>query len=141
MIAEIAINKGTAGITLLLLTMFYWINKRINESDEVWRWVNLKYGMSWIIQKLHSTKKITSLTSLLLTMFNWTGKTVNESDEVWRWLHRKYGMSRIIRILHSIKNQLILPWYYQRCLIESTKQWMRVMKYVGKCIKIMEWVE
>ena len=37
--------------------------------------------------------------------------------------------------------KLLLPLCYQRCLIEFMKQWMRLMKYEGECIKNMEWVE
>ena len=29
----------------------------MNDSDSVWRWVHQKYGMSWIVQILHSFSK------------------------------------------------------------------------------------
>ena len=37
--------------TLLLLMMFGWIEKTMNEGDEVCVWVNQKYGMNRMIQK------------------------------------------------------------------------------------------
>ena len=46
-----ALNLKPANLTFLLPTMFHWINETMNHSDEVWRWVNQKYGMSRIIQK------------------------------------------------------------------------------------------
>ena len=43
-------TEQTTTLTLLLLTMFDWINKKINVSDEVWRRVHQKYGMSQIVR-------------------------------------------------------------------------------------------
>ena len=42
----------TTALTFLLPMIFYWIDKTLNESDEVCGWVNEKHGMSWIIQKI-----------------------------------------------------------------------------------------
>ena len=49
---EICIKlKQATALTLLFPPMFDWINKTMNVSDEVWRWVYQNYGMSQIIQK------------------------------------------------------------------------------------------
>ena len=69
----------TTAPTLLLPIMFNWIDKTMNDIDEVWRWVHQKYGMSQIVQKLHSILK-TDLILLLQMMFDWIYKTMNESD-------------------------------------------------------------
>ena len=90
-------SEKTTDITLLLPTIFYWINETMNEIDEVWRWMYWKYGMSPIVQKLHSVEKRTALTLLLPTMFDWINKTMNGSDEIWRRVHQKYGMSWIVK--------------------------------------------
>ena len=47
---------------LMLLTMFNWIIKIMNYSDEVWSWLHQKYLMSRIIQKLHAIREKPSLT-------------------------------------------------------------------------------
>ena len=47
-------SGGETALTLLLQIMFYWVENKMNESDEVWRWVHQKYEMSWIIQKFNS---------------------------------------------------------------------------------------
>ena len=44
-------------------------------------------------------------------------------------------------VLLSKNNQMHLPLCPQQFLIEPKKQLMRVMKYEGKRIKNMEWVE
>ena len=59
--------KKTAALTLLLPTMFDWIDKTMNERYEVWRQAHQKYRMSIIIQKLYSNKK-TALTLMLPMM-------------------------------------------------------------------------
>ena len=42
----------------LSVTDYFWLNQqKINESDEIRRWVRRKYGMSIIIQKFHSIEK------------------------------------------------------------------------------------
>ena len=66
--------------TSLSPTILYWINKGMNKSDEVWRWVHPKYVMSWIIRKLHSIKTITAITFLLPNIFVWINERINESD-------------------------------------------------------------
>ena len=53
----IVFNTKIAAFTFLFSTMFDWIKEMINESDEVWRWLHWKYGMSQIVQNLHSIKK------------------------------------------------------------------------------------
>ena len=134
-------NKKTAAITLPLLKMFNWIDKTMNESDEVWRWVNKKIWNEPNHTKIaFNRKKTTALTLLLPTVLDLIIKTTNDSDEAWRLLHQKYGMSRIIQKFHSTKKQLLLPRCYRQCSIESMKQWMRVMKYEGECIGNMKWV-
>ena len=50
------IQQKTAALTFLLPTIFFWIDKIMNDSDEVWRWLHEKYGMSRIIQNVHSIK-------------------------------------------------------------------------------------
>ena len=47
-------SKQTTSLNFLLPVMFDWIGKTMNESDEVWRWLHQKYGMSQIIQIFHS---------------------------------------------------------------------------------------
>ena len=49
-------SKQTTALTSLFSTMFRWINKTINEIDEVLMWVHLKYGMIQIIRKSHSVE-------------------------------------------------------------------------------------
>ena len=55
--------KQTNALTSILLTVFDWIDKTMNESDEEWRWVHQNYGTIWIIHKLYlfETKKCTYL--------------------------------------------------------------------------------
>ena len=43
-------------LTFLLLIMPNLIYKKMSVSDEVWRWVHWKYGMSQIVQNVHSIK-------------------------------------------------------------------------------------
>ena len=92
--------KQTTAITSLLLTMVDWINKTMNASDELWRWVHQNYGMSWILNKLYSIETEKYLTSLLPTMVSWIDKTMNDSDEVWIFVHQNHGTSQIIWTLY-----------------------------------------
>ena len=55
---KIAFVRGETARNLLLLTVFDWINKMMNESDEVWKWVHQKYVIGLIIQKLHSIEEV-----------------------------------------------------------------------------------
>ena len=63
--------------------MFYEIDERMNESDEVWSLVHQKYVMSRIIQKLYSIGKTTDITLLLPMMFGWIDEMMNGSDYFW----------------------------------------------------------
>ena len=82
----------------LAITNYIWWNlQKMNENEEVWRWVHLKYGMSRIMQKLLSIGEKNALSLLLPTMFDWINKAKNESDEVWRLVKQKHGMSWIIQ--------------------------------------------
>ena len=67
-------------------------------------------------------------------MFGWIEEKINDSDELSRWVHEKYGMRLIIRKIFNLK-KMHFTRCSQRCLIESKKQLMIVMKYEGKCIK------
>ena len=64
------IQQKTAAPTLMLPTMLNWIEKTMNENEEVWRWVHLKYGMSRIMQKLLSIGEKNALSLLLPTIFD-----------------------------------------------------------------------
>ena len=44
--------KQTNELNLMFPTMLYWIGEKMNDIDDVWRWVHQNYGMSWIVQKL-----------------------------------------------------------------------------------------
>ena len=90
--------------------MFYLIDERINESDEVWSLVHLKYLMSQIINVFHSIEKqlllpccywqcsIKSTKGLMVViMYDVMDETMNGVDEVWRWVQHKYVMSLIIQ--------------------------------------------
>ena len=72
----IVFNTKIAAFTFLFSTMFDLIKEMINESDEVWRWSHWKYGMSQIVQNLHSIKK-KSFTLLLRMIFDGNNKTIN----------------------------------------------------------------
>ena len=65
--------EQATSLTLLFPTIFDWINKTMDVSDEVWRWVFQNYGMSQIVQKYFKHLQIES--------------AVNLSDEVWRWVY------------------------------------------------------
>ena len=137
---KISFDKKTAPI-LILPMKFYWINEPMNESDELWRRVHQKYGISWIIRRLHLIKIKTALTLLLPMMFNLINKTTNESDVIWRWVHQKYMEWFKSWKTALDKKHLLLPSYYWQCNIELTKKWMRLMHYEGECIENMEWVK
>ena len=98
--------------------------------------------MEWVkyYEIFIKSKQTNALTLLLPTIITLIKETMNYSDEVWRWMHQKYGMSRIIRNWIQFLT-IHLPCCFQRCPIESKKQWMVVIKYEGGCIKTMEWVE
>ena len=66
------------------------IDETINENDEVWRWVHLKYGISPIVLKLYMINLITALTFLLPMMFYLIDETMNKSDELLRLVNQKY---------------------------------------------------
>ena len=117
-------SKTITAITLLLPTIFNWIDKTMNDIDALWRWVHLKHVMSLIIQKLHSFKK-TALTLLLQTIFDWIEKIMNESDAVWRWVHQKYEMSWFIQKPYSIKKNGI------------TLMVLKMSDWIDKIIKLM----
>ena len=129
-------EKNSFNKKQLLLPCYYW--KCSIESTKKWmrvmtyegEWIK-KYGMSRIIQKLHSIeRKKTALTLLLPTVLDLIIKTTNDSDEAWRLLHQKYGMSRIIRKFHSTKKTTaltsLLPtvfyWIYET-MNESDEVW------------------
>ena len=94
----------------LLPAMFYWIDERMNDSDEVLILVHQKNLMSRIIQKLYSIERTTTPTFLLPTIFDWINKRANGCDGVWWNLQNnewdwwsmkasaeKYLMSQIIK--------------------------------------------
>ena len=118
---------------------------QLNWWNNEWEWWSMKVSASkmWNFlnhTNLHSIGK-TALILLLWMIFNWINKKMNESDEVLILVHQKYGMSGIMQKIHSIRKKLLSSCCHQRCLIESTKQRMKVMKYEGDCIKNMEWAE
>ena len=51
----------------------------IDVSDEVWMWVHWKYGMSGIVQKMHSFETN-----------NWSYLTVPDNNQLNRWSNETY---------------------------------------------------
>ena len=135
-------------LTLLLPIMFDGINKTVNESDEVWRLLHRKYGMSRIVRKYIRPKK-TDLTLLLLMMFDLMDETMNDSDEMWRWVHYKYGMIRNVKQLNStgwgtaltLLLPMMLNWIHET-INESDAAWRLVhLKYgMSRLIQKFHWI-
>ena len=97
-------NIFKTALTLLLPKFFTWIDKTINESDEVWRWVHWKYVISQIIWKLHAIVK-NNLSYLVVTNdIKLNQQKMNESDTVRSWVHQTYVMICIIVKFNSFKN-------------------------------------
>ena len=136
-------SKQTTAFTSLFLAMFDWINKTMNESDEVWRWLHQKYVMVRIVWKLYSfeTNKCIYLDVPGNGKLNW-------QNNEWEWWSMNLSASKLWnesnhkKIVFSQGNKMHSPCCSQLCSIElTTKQWMGVMNYEGECIKTMEWVE
>ena len=66
----------------MLLTMFCWIDEKVNVSDELLIWVHQKYVMSQILRIFMNSEQTTALTSLLPMIFGWMDETMNVSDEI-----------------------------------------------------------
>ena len=62
----------------MLPQMFYFVDKTMNDSDEVWRWVHQKYVMSPIISKLLSIYKYFSY--LTVTNNAWLNLQIREFE-------------------------------------------------------------
>ena len=64
----------------MLTEMVDLIDEKLNVRNEVWIWVHQKYGMSRIIQKLHSveTKKITYVAVPEDGRLNWKNNETND---------------------------------------------------------------
>ena len=87
-------NRKTTDFTLLLPTMFDWIDGKMNRSDDVqwnqqndeWEWWNMKVSVAKICNESNHTKivfnKKTAPTMLLRRMFDWINKMMNESNKV-----------------------------------------------------------
>ena len=120
-------------ITLLLPTILHWINKKMNESDEVWRLVHWELGMSQIIRKLHWIKKPNWSYLLSLTIFDWIDGMMNRCDKVRSLVHHKYGMSWILQICEMSMDSLVgfvywhnynpCPWWVFDNIVKILKQW------------------
>ena len=65
--------KQTSALNLILLTMFYLIDETMNDSDEVWKWVNQNYGICLVVRKFYwvERKKHTHLTVPGDVRLNW----------------------------------------------------------------------
>ena len=64
-------SKQSTDITLLFSTMFNWIDKKMDVSDEIWMSVYQKYGISQIVQTFIQSKPKKSHTLMLLMIFYW----------------------------------------------------------------------
>ena len=86
------IKLKTSSLTLLLPIMLNRINKTMNDSDEVLRWVHQKYGMSQIIRKFHPIEKcilpccyqlcLTELTKQLMRVMKYEGDCTENMEWV-----------------------------------------------------------
>ena len=103
----------------------------------------MKYECEWIknmelvasYKHCIQSKETNALTSLLLTIVYWINKRMNVNvSKIWNELNCK-------KIAFNWNEQHIFFHCYWKWSIESTKQWMWMMKYECECIKNMEWFE
>ena len=106
----------------------------------------MKVSASKIWNKSNNTKIVLSQnkksTYLAVTSDVWSNQ---RNNELRRWSMKmstsKPWNESSHNCLLSQNKKKHLPCCSRWCYIESKKQWMRVMKYKGDCIKTMEWVE
>ena len=133
-------SRKKTSLTLLFPEMLGSIDKPMNVSDEVCRWVHQNYGMSQIINILLSLNKQMHLPRCSRNFFI-------ASTKKWMIvLKYKYecikNMKWVESYVNFIKSKIMqLPRCPWRLLIELTKQYIIVMRYEGECIKNMEWKE
>ena len=133
-------SEQKTALTSLCPIMSDWIKETMNDTDEVWRRMHKNYGMSWIIWKFNSVKN--KCTYLYVPKNVQLDQLSNECQ----WWSMNVSASKLWNEpnhtkIEFIKKQIYLPCCSRKCSIESTKQWMSVMKYWCECIKTMEWVK
>ena len=129
---------GENALTLLLPTIFDWIEERMNWSNDVqwnqqndeWDLWSIKVGAAKICNKLNHAKitfnqKTTALTLILTTVLDWIDKGMNDGDAVWRWVHRKNSW------VESYEN------YIQFICNKITM--LKCMKNMNDCLFIFWW--
>ena len=121
-------------LNLLLPTMINWINETIDESDAIWSWVH--WNVKWVNSYKYWIQSNKNCYYPAVHYYTW----LNQQNNQWKWWSIKASASKLSNESIHAKiafnnNKLLLPCCYRRCLIESTKHWMRVMKFEGECIK------
>ena len=96
---KISFNKNkTTALTYLLTKIFEWIDKIMNKSGEIRRWVHHKYVMSQIIQKIYALKKNCSYLAVTEIF-----RLNQRNDELYWWI-MKVRASKIWNESNHTKN-------------------------------------
>ena len=133
---KISFNKNkTTALTYLLTKIFEWIDKIMNKSGEIRRWVHHKYVMSQIIQKIYALKKNCSYLAVTEIfrlnqrndeLYWWimkvrASKIWNESNHTKNSFNKKTALTLLLpRMFNWIKEKTnggdeVRRWVHQKC--------------------------
>ena len=100
----------------MLPTIFNSIDKAMNDSDEIRRWVHQKYGMSLILRRLYSVKKSTYLAVT-------DDIQLNQQNNEWEWWSMKVSISKIWNELNPTKIAFIRKTNALTSLLPTMFDW------------------
>ena len=73
-------QKQMNALTLLLSMMVDWIDKKMNDSNEVWLWVHKNMEQVKLYENFIQLKQKNAITLMFLMMFDWIRKIIKHMN-------------------------------------------------------------